>query len=94
MSNFKEELTRMKNDLRRAADELRVQMHLASMDAKDAWTTLEPKLLDFEKQFEEKAQEAADGAESELEKLGKEIEDGIDKIKEALSSSKKDDDAS
>ena len=36
-------------DLRRIADEIRLKIHLASMDAKTAWASLEPKVTEFER---------------------------------------------
>lgn len=40
-------------ELRTMADEIRVQLHLAGMDAKDKWNRdLEPKLFSFEKRVE------------------------------------------
>ncbi len=32
------------NELEQMADEIRVKLHLAGMDAKDAWNKLEPRL--------------------------------------------------
>jgi ElaB/YqjD/DUF883 family membrane-anchored ribosome-binding protein len=37
------------SDLRQIADELEVQIHLASMDAHDRWKTLQPRLEKLEK---------------------------------------------
>lgn len=34
------------DELQRTADEIRVNVHLGGMDAKDAWRKLEPKLAD------------------------------------------------
>ena len=34
------------NELEQVADEIRVKLHLAGMDAKDAWGKLEPRLDD------------------------------------------------
>lgn len=35
-------------DVRRIVDELKVQMHLASMDARDRWDKLQPRLAELE----------------------------------------------
>ncbi|MEW5853844.1 MAG: hypothetical protein AB2A00_34025 [Myxococcota bacterium] len=53
----KEELKRRTdealNNMRRIRDEIRVDLHLASMDLKDRWTELEPRLAQAEKLAEE-----------------------------------------
>lgn len=52
-------------DLRRMADEVRVRIHLASLDAKDAWSTLESKIHDLE----HKAQQATGRAKEQITDL-------------------------
>jgi ElaB/YqjD/DUF883 family membrane-anchored ribosome-binding protein len=79
--NIKQELEETRNDLRRTADEIRVKLHLAGMDAKDAWEELQPKLADFEKRFDSKADEVGD----ELKALGGEIKRRLQNIKNKLS---------
>ena len=76
----KQELEDTRNDLRRVADEIRVKLHLAGMDAKDAWDELEPKLAEFEQQFDAKAGEVSD----ELKALGSEIKQRLLNIKAKL----------
>ena len=78
---LKEELQDTRNDLRQTADEIRVKLHLAGMDAKDAWEELEPKLAEFEKRFDEKAGEVGE----ELKALGSEIKQRLLNIKSKLS---------
>lgn len=78
---IKQELEETRNDLRRAADEVRVKLHLAGMDAKDAWEDLQPKLADFEKRFDSKADEVGD----ELKALGGEIKRRLQNIKSKIS---------
>ena len=51
--------TNILQDLRQMADEIRVQLHLGGMEAKDAWTELEPKLHAFEQKFERATEDAA-----------------------------------
>ncbi|MCX4245268.1 hypothetical protein [Paraliomyxa miuraensis] len=57
-------------DLRRVADEIRVKIHLAGMDAKDAWAKLEPRLHEFER----KAEAARDKLTDEVKAAGKELQ--------------------
>lgn len=78
---IKEELEETRDDLRRTADEIRVKLHLAGMDAKDAWDELQPKLNDFEQRFDSKADEIGE----ELKALGGEIKRRLLNIKSKLS---------
>lgn len=49
---LREELERWRTDLRAIADEVRVKIHLGSLEAKDAWSDLEPKVHEFEHRAE------------------------------------------
>jgi len=57
---------RLLPDLRRMADEIRVRIHLAGLDAKEAWAKLEPRL----RELEHKAERATDKAKEQLGELG------------------------
>jgi hypothetical protein len=67
----------MKNEkleaLKKARDELRVRVHLASMDAREQWAKLEPRLAEIEKVL-------ADAGEKTIE----EVRDALDKLGHAL----------
>ena len=78
---LKEELQETRDDLQRTADEIKLKLHLAGMDAKDAWDELEPKLAEFEQRFDAKAEEVGD----ELKALGSEIKQRLLNIKSKLS---------
>jgi len=78
---LKQELETTRDDVRRVADEIRVKLHLAGMDAKSAWDEIEPKLTDFERRFDAKA----DVVSEELKALGSEIKQRLLKLKEKLS---------
>lgn len=39
-------------EIRRIADEIRVRVHLAGMEGKDAWRRLEPKVTELEHRIE------------------------------------------
>ncbi len=79
-SKFSQGFERMKADLLRARDELKVQMHLASMDAKDAWTKLEPRVRAFEEQAQQVAVDTAD----ELEKVAGDLAEELEKLQEKI----------
>jgi len=77
---LKRDLEATRNDLRRAADEIRVKMHLAGMDAKEAWNDIQPRLADFEQRFDAKADEVTE----ELKALGSDIKKRLLNIKAKL----------
>lgn len=56
-------------ELRRIADQIRVKVHLAGMDAKDAWAKLEPRLHKYER----KAETTADMVASDVVQLGRDL---------------------
>jgi gas vesicle protein len=55
--------------LRMLRDEIRVDIHLASMDAKDKWKELEPAVRDAEKLAEEVSDVSRRALEELMEKL-------------------------
>jgi ElaB/YqjD/DUF883 family membrane-anchored ribosome-binding protein len=79
---LKQDLEETRDDLRRTADEIKVKLHLAGMDAKDAWDDLQPRLQDFERRFDSKAEEVGD----ELKALGSDIKQRLLNIKAKLKS--------
>lgn len=52
-SDLKADLQKSLESLQTLRDEIRVKLHLAGMDAKDAWNKLEPKLHEVEKLAED-----------------------------------------
>ncbi|MBT8443302.1 MAG: hypothetical protein KJO13_01065, partial [Gammaproteobacteria bacterium] len=77
----------LKEDLRQARDELRVQMHLAKADARDEWEKLEPKWDEFEERLdklEDAAEDTAEDVGKALSSLGDEIKNGYERIRKAL----------
>ena len=75
-----EQTTTPMNDLRQMADEIRVQLHLGGMEAKDAWEKFEPKLRAFEQKFERATADAAE----DLEELANVLRKEMQKIKARL----------
>lgn len=78
---LKQELEELRDDLQRTAGEIKLKLHLAGMDAKDAWDELQPRLSDFEQRFDAKADEVGD----ELKALGGEIKQRLQNIKAKIS---------
>lgn len=80
--SFKQDLEDTREDLKQIADEIRVKLHLAGMDAKDAWEDIQPKLRDFEQRFDATAEEVGE----ELKALGGDIKQRLLNIKNKLGS--------
>lgn len=57
------------DSLRRMADEIRVKIHLAGMEAKDAWNELEPKLRHLEQRAEAATSDVVDELRERMSKL-------------------------
>ncbi len=69
-------------DLKQKRDELVVQMHLASKEAKDEWEELEEKLEDFTARA--KLGETGEGVGKALGQLGNELKLGYERILKAV----------
>lgn len=54
------------DEMRRIADELELKLHLASMDARDRWRAMQPRLAELEKQIAVSADRAHDAILKEL----------------------------
>ena len=76
------EIDDMMEDLKRKRDELRVQMHLASKEAKDEWEELEGKMDDF--RAKARLGETGEGVGKALGQLGHEIKLGYERLWKAV----------
>lgn len=79
---LKQDLEETREDLRRLADELRVKLHLAGMDVKDAWHAVQPRLDEFERRLDATADEVGD----ELKALGADVRQRMINIKNKIAS--------
>ncbi|WP_437996674.1 hypothetical protein WMF26_37635 [Sorangium sp. So ce185] len=68
-SELKNDLTKSLESLQTLRDEIRVRLHLAGMEAKDAWGKLEPTLLDAEKLAEDVSETSRNALRDILEKV-------------------------
>jgi hypothetical protein len=87
MSDVKEKLEHLIEELRQARDELHVQMHLAKAEVKDEWEELEDKWEQFRDRSSRVGHEAGGSAEDigeALELLGEELKKSYRRIREAL----------
>lgn len=69
-------------DLKQKSDELRLQIHLASKEAKDEWEELEEKLEEFTANA--KLNETGEGIGKALGQLGNELKLGYERIWKAI----------
>jgi len=58
------------DEIRRISDELELKVHLASMDARDRWQTLKPRVKALEEKMEEKTAQASARVVEELNNVG------------------------
>jgi len=85
--SFIQELEALGSDIEQGAEEVRLQVHLASMDAKDAWSDLQPRIEEFDRRVVNVAREVADEAKSagaELRDVGRGLRDELKKLRDAL----------
>lgn len=73
------------DDLKQKRDELKLQMHLASKEARDEWNELEEKMDDFRA----KAQlgDTGEGVGKALGQLGHELKQGYERLWKAIKES-------
>jgi hypothetical protein len=75
-AELKDDLKRGLEHLRALADEVRVRLHLGSMEAKNEWNRLEPHLLEVERAARE-ASEASRRAVAEAVESLKKLRDSL-----------------
>ncbi len=71
-------------DLKKLRDELELKMHLASMEAKQEWKTLDAKWQNFSTRA--RLDDSAESVGDALELLGEELKKGYKRLKLALKS--------
>lgn len=70
----------LRQQLHQMADEIRVKVHLAGMEAKDKWAELEPRLSAYEK----KAEDAVGQVSDEFVAAGKQLKTDVTKLLDQL----------
>ncbi len=77
---LKHELEMTLDEVRKLAGEIRVQLHLAGMDAKDKWNReLEPKLFSLEKNMEREISDATHEGLRDLRKAFRDFRESLAK---------------
>ena len=83
MNEINKQLDEMARKLQHEAEELRVKVHLAKMEASDEWEELEKKLAKFNAKAKELGGVTAESSKdiaAAAKLLGEEIRDGFKKI--------------
>jgi hypothetical protein len=79
-------LRKLAANLRQAADEIRLKIHLGGMEAKDQWEKLEPKVASFEKDVNSASVEMADGVTEKINQAGTALKSQLEKLRDKLRS--------
>lgn len=78
---MKDEFDKTLADLRSLRDEIKVKVHLASMDVKDTWSKkLEPRM----RELEQRANSAADKTWTELKDAAQDLRTRFKKLRDEL----------
>jgi hypothetical protein len=77
---LKQESEKIASELETLRDEIRLKMHLAGAEGKEAWNKLEPQL----EAFQQKAGRAADAMLVELRKSGTELKTNLQRFYQGL----------
>lgn len=76
------ELDKIKAELAKARDEIKLKMHLAGMDTKTEWASLEKKWDDFKS--EARLDQSGDDLGNAMTGLGLELQEAYKRIKDAI----------
>jgi len=77
---FKDESKKVVAELQTLRDEIRLKVHLAGAEGRDAWSKLEPQLDQFEQRLESTTEAAVD----ELRSAGTELKANFERLYERL----------
>ncbi len=91
MSEQKTTLEQLMSQLQQERDELKLQMHLAEMDAKDEYDRLSRKCDELSDQYEpvkDAVEETAENIFSALGLAAEELKQGFHRVRKAVSESK------
>ncbi len=69
------------DDIRRIRDQLKLELHLAGMEAREQWDKLQPKLAELETTFEAGAHKAGTAIADEVSALGAKLHKLLGDIK-------------
>ncbi len=87
LDDIKGEVEELTAEIKQHRDELRVQLHLAGAEAKDAWADMEKKWSHFEAksaQFRDEAKGAGGEIAEAAKLLGIEIKEGYERLRKLM----------
>ncbi len=71
------------DDIRRVADELRLKLHLAGMEAREQWDKLQPRLAEIEQSIESGASKAGTAVSEQMSSVGATLRKLLDDVRAA-----------
>ena len=77
---LKGESGKLVGELQTLRDEIKLKLHLASVEGRDAWNRLEPQLDDFERRMGN----AAEATVGELRNAGSELKTSLERLYQSL----------
>jgi hypothetical protein len=72
------------DDVRRIADELKLKMHLAGMDARDRWNELQPRLAEVAKTIAREGERASKLVAAQIASIGTALRELRDELQDKL----------
>ena len=69
------------DEIRRVADEIRLEIHLGTMEARERWNSLQPELETLERKVAESGTRAGQAIASEIESLRDALRDLLDHVR-------------
>jgi ElaB/YqjD/DUF883 family membrane-anchored ribosome-binding protein len=73
-------MSKLWDEIKRISDELELKVHLGTMDAKDRWEKLKPRVEALKDKMDEKATAAGERVVEELNNVGKLIKELADDV--------------
>lgn len=77
------------DDVRRIVDEIELKVHLASMNARDRWHGIQPRLAKLEKTLERASERAGQTVADELSAIGRALHELRDQIADEIAGSRR-----
>lgn len=81
-----EELRKGWADLRQFADELRLHAHLASLDIRERWAEVEPRLRELEQDVEARGEQAIEASKDAIAEVGATLRKLRDQLQDRIDS--------
>jgi hypothetical protein len=77
------------DDVRRLADEVRLKMHLAGMELKEKWKTLEPQVKEVEQKVKDGGEKAGEKVTEQVNAIAAGLRQFVDELSESVNKAKK-----